>query len=75
MEQQKSAEAVVGWLPPTEGLNIGYESEHVDSMRLRTTARAKNSPIPKREARSLRGTARLCSTSRHQQEQLRAGLI
>jgi hypothetical protein len=44
-------------------------------MRLRTTARAKNSPIPKREARSLRGTARLCSTSRHQQEQLRAGLI
>jgi len=75
MEQQKSAEAVVGWSPLTEGLNIGYESEPDDSMMLHTTARATCSPDPKREARSLRGTVRLCRASRHQQEQLRAGLI
>ncbi len=49
MEQQKSAEAVVGWLPPAEGLNIGYESEPVDSMMLHTTARGK--PHPTQTAR------------------------
>ncbi len=75
MEQQKSAEAVVGWSPSTEGLNIGYESEPVDSMMLHTTARAIGSPDPNRETRSLRWTVRLCSTSRHQSEPLRAGLI
>ena len=75
MEQQKSAEAVVGWLPPTEGLNIGYESEPVDSMMLHTTARGTFSPDPNHEARSRRGTVGLCSASRHQLEQLRAGLI
>ena len=32
MEAHKSADAVVGWTPPTEGLNIGYGLEPADSM-------------------------------------------
>lgn len=32
MGSQKSADAVVGWLLPTEGLNIGYGLEPADSM-------------------------------------------
>ncbi|MBL4741722.1 MAG: hypothetical protein COB75_02150 [Idiomarina sp.] len=40
MEAQKSADAVVGWSPPTEGLNIGYGLDPADSMMLLTTARA-----------------------------------
>ena len=75
MGQQKSAEAVVDGLPPVEGLNTGYESEPVDSMRQHTTARARRSPDLEREAGSLRAKIRLCSASRHQQEQLRAELI
>lgn len=72
---QKSAEAIVGWSPPTQGLNIGYESQLVYSMMQRTTVRGEPSPDPQHTASSWCVEVRLCSAARHEQEQLRAGLI
>lgn len=63
MELQKSAEALVGWSPPTEGLNIGYESELVDSMMLHTTRRGRIPPDLERAISSLRVPSRYTKRS------------